>query len=137
MRQLPDGRLVHVSELYTEAERKTSAAYNEALSLATAQDGLNVRLDGPGGTRVVLVLGDPVDADGWGTVRTRMVERLLPHVRQCLVVRHALDEAGALGKSVTGLLDVAGLGVIHMDGSRRIVAANDRAVELLRRVPSR
>ena len=133
LRQLPDGRLVHVSELYTEAERKTSAAFNEALSFATAQDGLNVRLDGPGGTRVVWVLGDPVDADGWGTDRTRMVERLLPHVRQCLVVRHALDEAGALGESVTGLLDVAGLGVIHLDRSGRMVAANDRAIELLRR----
>ena len=91
-----------------------------------------MRLDGPGGTRVVWALGDPVDAGGWGTDRTRMIERLLPHVRQCLAVRHALSEAGALGESVTGLLDLAGINVIHLDRSGRIVAANDGAVELLR-----
>jgi len=102
------------------------------MPLTSSQDSLNVRLDGPGGTRVVWALGDPVDAGGWGTDRTRMIERLLPHVRQCLAVRHALSEAGALGESVTGLLDLAGINVIHLDRSGRIVAANDGAVELLR-----
>ena len=133
LRQLPDSRLVHVSELYTEAERRTSATYNEVMPLTSSQDSLNVRLDGPGGTHVVWALADPVDAGGWGTVRTRMVERLLPHVRQCMVVRHALNEAGALGESLTGLLAVGGIGVIHLDRSGLIVAANDRAVELLQR----
>ncbi len=133
LRQLPDSRLVHVSELYTEAERRTSATYNEVMPFTSSQDSLNVRLDGPGGTHVVWALADPVDAGGWGTVRTRMAERLLPHVRQCMVVRHALNEAGALGRSLAGLLDVRGIGVIHLDRSGRIVAANDCAVELLRR----
>lgn len=132
LRRLPDSRLVHVRELYTEAERKTSATYNEALPRTGTQDNVNVRLDGPGGTRVVWALGDPVDAGGWETDRIRMIERFLPHVRQCLAVRHALSEAGALGESVTGLLDLAGIGVIHLDRSGRIVAANDRAVALLR-----
>ena len=133
LRQLPDSRLIHVSELYTEAERRTSATYNEVMPLTSSQDSLNVRLDGPVGTRVVWALADPVDAGGWGIVRTRMVERLLPHVRQCLAVRHALNEAGALGESLAGLLEVGGIGVVHLDRSGRIVAANDRAVELLRR----
>ena len=133
LRQLRDSRLIHVSELYTEAERRTSATYNEVMPLTSSQDSLNVRLDGPGGTQVVWALADPVDAGGWGTVRTRMVERLLPHVRQCMVVRHALNEAGALGESLTGLLAVGGIGVIHLDRSGLIVAANDRAIELLRR----
>ena len=132
LRRLPDSRLTHATELYTEAELKTSAAYNEAMRLTGTQDSLDVRLDGPGGTRVVWTLGDPVDAVGWGTGRTQMIERLLPHVRQCLLVRHALVEAGALGESLADLLGVAGTGVIHLDRRGRIVAANDRAVELLR-----
>ena len=77
-------------------------------------------------------LGDPVDAAGWSTDRTRMIERLLPHVRQFLLVRQALFEAEVLGQSLAGLLDAAGTGVIHVGRSGRIVAANDVVVELLR-----
>lgn len=132
LRRMSDSRLVHVRELYTEAERKTSATYNEAMRLTSTQDSLNVCLDGPGGTRVVWALGDPVDAGGWRTDRTRMIERLLPHVRQFLLVRHALVEAGALGESLAGLLEAAGTGVIYLDRRGRVVAANDRAVGLLR-----
>ena len=132
LRKLPDSLLVHVRELYSTAERKISATYNEALPRTGCQDSLNVRLDGPCRTRVIWQLGDPVDADGWGTDRVRMIERLLPHVRQFVVVRHALVEAGALGESLAGLLDVAGTGVIHLDRRGRVIAANDRAVELLR-----
>ena len=132
-KQLPDSRLVHVRELYTEGERKTSATYNEMLPLTDSQDSLDVRLDGPGETHVAWAFGDPVDAGGWGTDRTRMIRRVLPHVRHSLAVRHALSEAGALGESLTGLLDVGGIGVIHLDRLGRIVAANDRVVELLRR----
>ncbi len=133
LRQLPHGRLVHSAELFSEAERKMSATYNEALRKSDVQNSLNVRLDGPDGTRVVWVLGDPVAASGWGSGQTRMVERLLPHVRQFVLVRQALVEAGALGESLTGLLDVAGTGVIHLDRRGQMVAASDRAVELLRR----
>ena len=132
LRLLPDSQLVHVRELYTEEERKTSATYNEALRRTSTRDSLNVRLDGPAGTRVVWALGDPVDAGGWGTDRVRTIERVLPHVRQFVLLRHALAEAGALGESLAGLLDVAGTTVIQVDRQGRIVAANDRAVELLR-----
>lgn len=116
---LPDSRLVHVRELYIEAERKTSATYNEALRLTGCQDSLNLRLVGPGGTYALWQLGDPVDEGGWGTGRTRMIERLLPHVRQCLAVRYALHEAGVLGESIAWLLDVAGIGVIHLTVPQR------------------
>ena len=132
LRQLPDGLLVHVSDLYTEAERRTSATYNEALPRSDSQDGLQVRMDGPSGTRVIWALGDPVDVGGWRDDQIRMIERLLPHVRQCVLFRHALVEAKALGESLAGLLDVTGTGVIHLDGGGRIIAANDRAAGLLR-----
>lgn len=133
LRQLPDGVLVHARELYTAAERRTSAAYNEALRKSDHQNSLNVRLDGPGGTRVVWTPADPVDADGWRSDRVRMVEELLPHVRQFVRVRHALVEAGALGQSLDALLDANGAGVIHLDRRGRIVAANHRAAAFLRR----
>ena len=46
--------------------------------------------------------------------------------------RQALAGAGALGASLTTLLDTAGLGIVQLDGRGRIVAANDRARDLLR-----
>ena len=100
--------------------------------LSDTQNSLNVRLNGPGETHVQWVLADPVDASGWRSERTWMVERLLPHVLQFVRVRHALVEAGALGTSLAGLLDATGASVIHLDRRGRIAAANDRAVDLLR-----
>ena len=133
LRQLPDGRLVHVRELYAGAEMKTSAMYNELMRRSDTQNSLYVRLDGPGRTHVVWGLGGPVETGGWRSDQARMIERLLPHVRQFVVVRHALAEAGAIGKSLAGLLNATGAGVIHLDRKGQIVAANDRAVEVLRK----
>ena len=57
----------------------------------------------------------------------------MPHIRQFIRVRQALVNAAALGTSVTGLLDNRRIGVIHLDRYGRIVAANDRARDILRR----
>ena len=46
---------VHASSLYTEEEKKTSAAWNDALFRSDTRDSLNVRLDGPEGSRIVWV----------------------------------------------------------------------------------
>ncbi len=132
VRELADGVLVPIRELYTEAERKTSATYNEALPAGFNQDGLNVRLAAPGGTRVAWALGDPVEPGGRRPDQVRMIEQLLPHVRHFVSVRTALAEARALGKSFADLLDATQVGVIHLDPRGRIAAANDRAVEVLR-----
>ena len=40
VRRLPHGRLTHGPELYTEDQRKTSAAYNEGLPILGCQNGL-------------------------------------------------------------------------------------------------
>ena len=131
LRRLPDSQLVHVTDLYTAKELKTSPTYNEALALGHGQNSLNVRLDGPNGSRIVWVINDPIDTDGWSSVQIESIRRLLPHVRQHLIVRQALAGAGALGASLDELLDVNGLGVIQLDWRGRIMAANDRARELL------
>ncbi len=131
LRELPDSRLVPVRDLYTEKELKTSPAYN-FLSRGHAQKGLNVRLDGPSGTRIVWVVNDPVDADGWSSAQIESIRRLLPHIRQYVSVRQALAGTEALGASLDELLASTGTGVVQLDWRGRIVAANDLARELLR-----
>ena len=76
-------------------------------------------------------LGDPVGAEGWGTSQLALVRRLLPHVRQFVRVRQALVRAQALETTVTTLLENRRIGVVHLDRRGRILAANDRARQLL------
>ena len=132
VRRLPDGRLVHVTDLYTAEELKTSPAYNEALLRAQHQDSLVVRLKQPNGSHISWGLGDPVGSEGWGSSEIAMVQRLLPHIRQFVRVRQALVRAEARGTTVTGLLDNSRIAVIHLDRRGRIMAVNDRAASLLR-----
>ena len=132
LRQLPDSRLAHVSGLFTDAELKTSPVYNEWLQRCGARNGLNARLDGPGGSRIIWTLGDPIAGSGWGSAQIDMIQGLLPHIRQFVRVRYALAGAEALGASLSGLLDNTRLGVIHLDRRGRIVEANDPARDILR-----
>ena len=130
--QLPDSRLVPITELYTDQELKTSPAYNEALPRGSYQHGLNVRLDGPDGSSIVWTLADGTERDTWGSAQLEMIERLLPHIRQYVQVRSVVAGAEALGASLTGLLDNTRVGVIHLDRRGRIAQANDRARGILR-----
>ena len=132
LRRLPDSRLVHITDLYTEEELKTSAAYNEVLARARARNSVNVRLDGPNGSRIVWVVNDPLDGGGWSSAQLDLTRRLLPHIRQIVCVQQALAGAGAVGATLAELLDTTGVGVIQLDARGRIVAANDRARDLLR-----
>ena len=133
LRALPDSTIVPVAELFSDRERKTSRMYNEALARFDGRKGLTMRLDGPQGSRIVWGIADPVDPGGWASSRIDTIVRVLPHLRQYVLVRSALADAGALGTSVAGLLGNARAGVIHLDRGGRIVGANDRALELLRR----
>ena len=133
LRQLPDSQLVHVNSLFTDAEMKVSAVYNEAVVHCDARDSLNVRLDGPHGSRIVWTIADPIDGDGWSSSQVETLERLLPHLRQFVRVRHALVDARALGSSHATLLENTGFGVVQLDLRGRIVAANDRARAMLRK----
>ena len=130
---LPDSKIVRVADLFSEQELKTSRTYNEVLARFDGQNGLNVRLDGPSGSHIVWGIADPVDASGWSSWRIDMIGRVLPHLRQYVSVRSALVDAGALGRSLTGLLGTTRTGVIQLDRSGRIVEANDLARNLLRR----
>ncbi len=132
VRQLPDSRLVHITELYTAEELKTSLTYNEIMERSNGQNGLNVRLDGPADSHITWSISDPVTPGGWEDSQIRMIEGLLPHIRQFVRIQQALAQAGALGASVSDLLDTPRIGVIHLDWRGRIIEANDRARRLLR-----
>ena len=131
--QLPAGQLVPIPDLYTAEELKTSPTYNEALPRYKYQHGLNVLLDGPGGSRMTWSLADPVASDGWGSSQIAMVRRLMPHIRQFIHVRQALVRAEARDTTATALLDNPRIGVIHLDRRGRILEVNDRARRILLR----
>ena len=132
LRRLPDSRLFHITDLYSAKELKTSVAYNELLARGHACNSINVRLDGPDGSRIVWVVHDPLDGDGWSSSRLDLIRRLLPPIRQTVRVQQALAGAGALGASLAKQLDTTGLGIIQLDARGRIVEANDVARAMLR-----
>ncbi len=132
VRQLPDSRVAHITELYTDEELKTSPAYNESMLRLSSQDSLNVRLDGPDGSHITLVTADPVTRGGWASSQLTLIERLLPHIRQFIRIRQTLVGAEALGVSMLDLLDTTRIGVVHLDQRGRIMEANDRARHILR-----
>ncbi|MYE81133.1 MAG: hypothetical protein F4X36_04680, partial [Gammaproteobacteria bacterium] len=133
LRRRPHGELVHVPDLYTEDERKTSPVYNEGLRRMGSREGLLVRFDGPDGLRVIWGCADPVGGSGWESGQLRLVERLLPHIHRTVLTRQALAAAEALGAGLAGLLDHGGIGVVHLDRGGRVLAANDVALDVLRR----
>ena len=95
------------------------------------RNGLNVRLDGPRGSRIVWAIANPVHASGWWSSQIDMLRRILPHFRQYVVAHTALVEARALGSSVTELLGNTRTGVIHLDRRGRMIEVNDSALRAL------
>ena len=129
---MSDGQLAHVSQLYTAQELKTSPLYNEALPQADSQNGLIIRMDGPDGSDIVWAPADPSRRNDWGSRQVERIRRLVPHVRQYVLVRDRLAGADALGASVAGLLDNSRLAILYLDRGGRIIEANDPARGLLR-----
>ena len=133
LRRQPHGRLVHARELYSEGELKSSPAYNEGSRLLGNRDGLFARFDGPEGLRIVWEVGDPVGGRGWPSGGLGLVERVLPHIHRCVLIRHALAAADALGAGVAGLLENDRIGVVQLDRTGRVLEANAPALAILRR----
>ena len=132
-RQLPDSRLVPIKDMYTAEELKSSPAFNEALRQGNYQNGLNVRMDLADGSYMSWALGDSLARHGWVSSQTSMVMRLLPHIRQYVRVRQLLTRAQALETTATALLENYRIGVVHLDRRGRVLAANDRARDILLR----
>ncbi|MCY3810774.1 MAG: hypothetical protein OXH15_03150 [Gammaproteobacteria bacterium] len=132
VRRRPHGELVHLPDLYTEDERKTSPVYNEGLRRMGSREGLLVRFDGPDALRIVWAVGDPVGG-AWQSGRLRLLEGLLPHIHRSVLIRQALAAADALGAGLAGLLDNDRIGVVQLDRGGRVLAVNAPAHAILRR----
>ena len=132
-RQMPVGRLFHTTDLYTEQELRTSPTYNEVHRRTNGDDGLVACVEDADGRRISWAVGNPTDRGGWRPGRIRSIGSLLPHIRQFVRVRQALVGAEALGAGLAGLLDSAGIGVLHLDRDGRVLAANAPSLDILRR----
>lgn len=130
---LPDSRVVHITDMLAEEELKRSAVYNEFLLRIRKQNGLDVRLDGPDGSNILWCILDSVDSDGWRSDQLRLINALLPHIRQYAAAREAVANAGLLNASFADMLEQFGMGVIQIDAQGRVVMANDRARALLQK----
>ena len=86
----------------------------------------------PGGSRILWQVNDPVDGESWSFAQVDAIRRLLPHVRHTVSVQQTLSGAGVLGATLERMLDATGLGIVQLDARGRIVAANDRARDVLR-----
>ena len=126
-----DRELVHKSDLYTDQEKRTSAAYNEFRCVNNTQNGFFMGLDGLDGDGIVLSFGDSTERRGWGHDQIQAVRRLAPHLRRFARVRGAMADARALGASLGELLETRRLGIIQLDRCGRILEANDRARYIL------
>ena len=134
LRNLPDGCLAHISDLLSEEQLKASVVYNEYLVRVHRSDGLDVRLDGPGGSNILWSIREPIDGDRWSSDQLGLIEALLPHIRQYITVQDAIANAGGENASFADMLELPGAGIVKIDARGRIVAANDRArAELQRR----
>lgn len=129
---LGDGEVAHIPDLYTDADRRHSAAYNEFRLATKSSKGLLLKLGGPEPATISWGLADSLEPGGWSNGQIETVKALAPHVRHFVRVRYALAGAAALGSTLAELLDGSGLGIIHLDRRGRIVTANDRAARILR-----
>ena len=77
-------------------------------------------------------LADPVGRHGWNSEQLEMIERLLPHIRQFVRIRHTLIGAQALSTAFSGVLDSTMVAVLCLDWRGMIVQANSRACAILR-----
>ena len=133
LRRLRDGEIAHVRDTFRGQDLAKSVMFNEAMPRFEFQNGLNVRMDGPFDSRIIFGIADPVDAGDWSSEQLDLVRSLLTHLRHFVRVRVALIESGALATSFGQLLENARAGVIQLDRRGRIVAANNRALALLRK----
>lgn len=129
------GALAHTTALLSKDVRRASATYNEYLVPNAGENCLNTWLPGVGDMHVAWSLvgpggGGPGD---WTSEQAQAIRLLLPHVRQFVLVRHALAKARADGMRTAALLDTRRIGMLLVDRDGRIVESNDRARETLNR----
>ena len=129
---LRDGELVYKSDLYTDEEKRTSAAYNEFRRTNKTQNGLFMALDGLDGCAVVLSFGDSAEREGWGHDQIQAIKRLAPHIRQFARIRHARwPMLRRWARRLPSCSRTGGRGLSSWIAGGAILEANDRARDIL------
>ena len=131
VRRMPENKVVHIKDLYTNSELKSSPAYNEAMAICNGQDSLHVRLVGPNDTRITWVPNDPIDREGWSTGKLELMQNLFPHLHHAICAQHTLSGAGILTSTLSDLLGATGLGIVQLNGRGRILDLNQRSKIML------
>lgn len=132
MRAMPDGKVVHIPDLYTEKEKEASRVYNDYLVANGLLNAVTVRMNCPQESRVYWSLLHPRHDGVWKSGQIRVIRRLLPHVARFAQLRQVLFDARASRESLTQLLDSTRCGIIQLDYRGRIVQMNGYARNLLR-----
>ena len=128
---LGHGEVVYKSDLYTDAEKKTSAVYNEFRCANNTQHGFFLGIHGLDECATVISFGNSTERQGWGSDQLEVIKCLAPHLHQFARTRRALAKANALGASLAELLGNRLAGIIQVDIHGRILEANDRARHIL------
>ncbi|MDE0605169.1 MAG: LuxR C-terminal-related transcriptional regulator [bacterium] len=128
---LGESEMVEKSDLYTDREKKESAAYNEFRIGMETQNGFFMGLHAPDGQGIVLSFGNSTERTGWGHDQIQAIKSLAPHMRHFARVRHAMADAEALSASLGELLETRRLGIVQLDRTGRVKEANDRARNIL------
>ena len=132
LRRRPYGRFMHVREQYPPGRLKRSLAYNECLRRIQYGNSLAVTLEGRHGSHIGWSIGDPVAPSGWSPSQIELLGSLSREIRQFVLVRQELVRAEARSTTVTALLGNPRIGVVHLDRRGQVLAANDRASDILR-----
>ena len=133
LHQLPHGKLVPVTELYSEQELRHSPTYNDYFVSNGAGNSLNVRMDGLRGLNVVMVLVSMDYRADWTNQQFQTIQVLLPHIQHFANVRQALSDTGTSAvRTAADALGAKRIGILLLDRRGWIVEANDHARRLLR-----
>ena len=136
LRMGASGGPVHVDELLTDFERRTSICYNEYLVPNAGENSLAAWAWVPelGDRFVVWSLVGPGGgaARDWTTEQVDAIRLLFPHVCHFARVRQALADARSDGMRTMALLGTDHVGLLLLDRHGCVVEANDRARALLR-----
>lgn len=129
--RLPTARPVHNDSLFTDWERKSSAAYNEFLRAVGGTNQVLIRLSGQERPDFDMWVLTKFNSQAWDAQQTGLIERVVPHMGRFLRLRRALACAQAIGRSLAGMLEDLSAGAILLDRRGRVVECNNRARSIL------
>ena len=130
--QLPHGALKRNSDILTDWEIVHSPTYNEFHVPTGAASALNVRMNGPRGLHIVMLLVSADRTTDWSEGQLKTIQQLLPHIQHFACVRQALTDVGTtVLNNAVGALGAKQIGIVLLNRRGQIVETNDHARRLL------